>query len=188
MPLLVRSITAGQGREGLSMKSTRLFLILSILVSTFSLVAAFASASLWVGAGEALLLCIFWLVSWKWRVVYLIHICFLAVIVLVAAGILQGLPFAWLLLALGFTLAVWDLLLFQVAFSSETAVPQTTSFEKAHLKSLWGVIALGLLFVFPLHLLQIQLPFIAMFLLVLLCGAGLGYIWNLLVKRKTHLP
>jgi high-affinity Fe2+/Pb2+ permease len=86
----------------------------------------------------------------------------------------------------GFALAVWDLILLDGALGTSSSGEQTRRYENKHLQSLALALGAGLLLAFLGGVLNLQIPFVAMMLLVALVIFGFDRIWSTIKKRSTQ--
>jgi len=86
----------------------------------------------------------------------------------------------------GFALAVWDLLFLDDTMGSNSSNEQSRQYESKHLQALALALGSGLLVALLGRLLNLQIPFIAMVLLVALLIFGFERSWGTIKKQRTH--
>ena len=126
----------------------RILFAACLVVSALCLAAGYGSAGQWIGTALALMTGLAWLLARKYPASGLPLICLLASIGLAVVGRLTGAPPVLMIGGAGIALAVWDLLLLDVALGSASLGEQTRRYETGHLRSLALALGSGLLAVF----------------------------------------
>jgi hypothetical protein len=169
------------------MSLRKLGFVACLIVSTLCLAAGYALAGQWLGAVLAILAAPAWLFARKYPFSWLPFICLSMSIGLAVIGRLLGSP-PWLMIcSSALALAVWDLLLLNVSLAGCASGEQTRRYENKHLQSLALAVGSGLFATFLGRLLNLQVPFLFLALLVALAVLGLDRIWGYLKKRNTRL-
>jgi hypothetical protein len=82
-----------------------------------------------------------------------------------------------MLLGTTMALAVWDLLMLDVAIGRGTSVEQTRRYENSHLRSLALALGVGLVAILFGRLLSIQIPFAVLILSITILLFSLDRVW-----------
>ena len=165
------------------MPPRKVLFFVCMILSVFCLAAGYAIARQWIGACAAILIVPAWLFVRKHPGTWLLSICLFASVGLAVTGRLTGSP-SWLMIcSSGIALAVWDLLFLDDAMGSKSSNEQSRRYESRHLQSLALALGSGLLVAFLGRLLNLQIPFIAMMLLIALLIFGFERIWGLSKNR-----
>lgn len=162
------------------------FLVVCLIVSTFCLAAGYGFAGQWLGVVLAIISGLAWLPARKYPALRLPHLCLFASVGLAVSGQLSGAPPFLMLCGSGFALAVWDLIFLDSALGTNSSGEQTRRYENKHLHALALSLGSGLLLAFLGGLLNLQLPFVAMMLLVALVIFGFERIWGTIKRRGTQ--
>ncbi len=163
-------------KQRMNYRDYMFFGFLSLLIT--SLAAGFLITGIWIGFAGTVILTLGWLGANKYSAAWMMHFCLFVSIALAAAGILTGSP-AWLCLAGGgFSLAVWDLLLFNQAMQGNPSSDQSRSYEIKHLQSLGLAVGLGIFAGIFGRLLHLQTPFVLIVIFIALIVFGLNRIWD----------
>jgi hypothetical protein len=155
------------------MSLRKIFFIICIVITALSLATGFEIAGKWILALIAVLLAPAWLFAQKYADTWLPFLCLLTSAGLAVVGILIGSSSLWMFLGSGFSLAVWDLLLFNAALGNNPSGEQTRLYEIKHIQSLALALSFGLLLVFLGRLFTIQIPFALLILFILSVLFGL---------------
>jgi hypothetical protein len=166
------------------MSPRKVFFVACLVVSVFCLAAGYGIAGQWIGVAAAIITGFTWYFARKYLASWLPHICLLGSVGLAVAGRLTGSPPLLMICGSGFSLAAWDLLLLNAALESNTFDEQTRQYENKHLQLLALALAAGFFVAFFGRLLNLQLPFFVMMLLVALVIFGLYRTWGYLTKNK----
>ena len=157
-----------------------------MILSVLCLAAGYSIAGQWIGALAASLMVPAWLFVRKHPGTWLPSICLFASVGLAVAGRLTGSP-SWLMIcSSGVALAVWDLLFLDDAMDGNSAKEQSRQYESKHLQALALAVGSGLLVALLGRLLNLQIPFIAMVLLVAVLIFGFERSWSIIKKPRTH--
>jgi len=162
------------------------FLLICLVVSILCLTAGYGFAGQWIGVAIAIILGLVWLFARKYPVSSLPHLCLFASVGLAVAGQLTGTPSLLMICGSGFGLAVWDLILLEGALGANSSEGQVGRFADRHLQSLALALGAGLLVTFLGSFLNLQIPFLAMMLLVALVIFGFDRVWGTIKKRSTR--
>lgn len=165
-----------------SIRKISFFLCLAILV--ISQISVYVLAGQWIGILSAIGLGFIWLFTRKHSDTWLPHICLAASIILTTTGTLTGSHFILSIISSGFSLAVWDLLLFDASLQKTTCADQTRRYENRHLQSLSLAVGLGIFAGIVGRSLHLQPPFILIVLMIVLALFGLDRVWILIKKLK----
>lgn len=156
--------------------------VLCLVASVCCLTAGFGITGWWVLAVLAGLLGPGWLLAQKYPDARLQSMCLLASVGFAVVGILIGSPAILMLLGTTMALAVWDLLLLDVAIGKGASVEQTRRYENSHLRSLALALGVGLVAILFGRLLSIQIPFVVLILLITFLLIALDRFWVYIKK------
>lgn len=170
------------------MSYRKAFFIICLIVSIICLAAGYGIAEKWIGAVIAIIIGLAWLPARKYPASGLPFICLVVSVCLAVAGKLAGSPPLLMICGSGFALAIWDLVFLDNTLGRDSSAPQTRQYERKHLRSLSLVLGFGLLVALLGRLMNLQIPFVIMILLVALAIYGLEHIWNDIKKRSKHIP
>jgi hypothetical protein len=164
-----------------SFRKILFFICLAILV--ISQISVYALAGQWIGILCAIGLGFIWLFARKNTGTWLPHICLAASIILTTTGTLTGSYFSLSIIGSGFSLVVWDLLLFGASLKQTTFGDQTRRFENTHLRSLSMAAGFGILAGIIGRSLHLQIPFFLLVLMIIVAIFGLDRVW-ISIKRS----
>jgi hypothetical protein len=167
------------------MSLRKILFVICLVITAFSLAAGFATAGDRVLALLAVLLAPAWLIARKYADTWLSFFCLLASVGLAVAGILIGASSLWMFLGSGFSLAAWDLVLFNAAFENHPPGEQTRLYEMKHIQSLVLALGLGLLLLFLGRSFTFQIPFVVLILFITFVLFGLNRILFRLTKNAN---
>jgi hypothetical protein len=167
-------------KQRASIRRILFFIGLAILV--ISQISVYAITGQWIGILCAIGLGFLWLFARKNPGTWLPNICLATSLVLTATGTLTGSHFILSIIGSGFSLAIWDLLLFDASLQKTTYADQTRLYENTHLKSLSLAVGLGIFTGIIGHSLHLQTPFFLIILMIVLALFGLDRVW-LSIKR-----
>ena len=160
----------------------KIFFIVCLVATVFCLAVGYGMAGQWIGTVIAIFTGGAWLLARKYPTVGLPFICLLVSICLAVAGQLTGAA-PWLMIGgSAVALAVYDLLLLDVALSSISSGEQTRRYEIKHLQALGLALGFGLSGVFLGRWLHLQVPFLGVVLFVALTVFGLNRVWGYIEK------
>ena len=160
----------------------KIFFVVCLVTSVLCLAVGYGLTGQWVGVVMAILTGLAWLLARKYPTAGLPLICLLASICLAVAGQLTGAA-PWLMIGgSAVALAVYDLLLLNVALGSISSGEQTRHYENKHLQALVLALGFGLLGVFLGRWLHLQVPFLGVVLFVALTVFGLNRVWGYIEK------
>jgi hypothetical protein len=169
------------------MSLRKLCFFICLLVATLCLAAGYALAGQWLGTVLALLTAPTWLLARKYPASWLPFLCLLMSVGLAVVGRLVGVP-PWLMICgSGFALAAWDLIFLNASLDGNDSGEQTRRYENKHFQALALALGAGLFVTFLGRLLNPQIPFLPLVLLVVLVIFGLDRIWDYLKKRSTRI-
>ena len=155
-----------------------------LTISVLCLATGYGIAGKWIGAMAAIIAGSGWLFARKYPASGLTPICLLASVCLAVAGSLAGSPPLLMICGSGFSLAVWDLLLFTNAMGKKPSGEQTRQFENSHLQSLGLALGSGLSVAFLGHLVRFQIPFALLLLCIALAIFFMDRVWSYLKKTE----
>ena len=165
------------------MSLRKIFFTVCLAASVFCLAAGYAFAGQWIGVMTAMSTGLAWLLARKYPASGLPLICLLTSVGMAVVGQLTGIPSLLMICSSGITLAVWDLLLLDVALESNSSGAQTCQYENKHLRSLVLTLSSGLCAALLGRLLTLHIPFALLILFVFLIVFGLDLIWGHIEKR-----
>ena len=168
------------------MPPRKILFFICMILSVFCLAAGYSIAGQWIGALAAILMVPAWLFVRKHPDTWLPSICLFTSVGLAAVGRLTGSPPGLMICSSGVALAVWDLLFLDDAMGGKSSGEQTRQFESKHLQSLALALGSGLIVTFLGRLLNLQIPFVVIVLLVALLVFGFERIWGAINKQKIH--
>ncbi len=161
----------------------RIFFAVCLALSVLCLAAGYGIARQWIGTVIAISIGLAWLLARRYPDSWLPFICLLASVCLAVVGRLTGSPPLLMICGSGIALAVWDLLLLDVALESNSFGEQTRQYESKHLQSLILALGLGLFVAFLGRLVTLQIPFALLVLFVALAIFSLDRIWDHIKKQ-----
>ncbi|HEX2995242.1 MAG TPA: hypothetical protein VHP14_10475 [Anaerolineales bacterium] len=157
-----------------------------LLVSTLCLAAGYGIVGKWVGTVIAVITSLTWLLARKYPTSGLPFICLLASVCMAVVGQLAGSPPLLMICGAGVALAVWDLLLLDVALEGNSSDEQTRRYENKHLQSLILALGSGLFVAFLGRLFTLRIPFVMLVLFVALAAFSLDRVWVQIKKQRSH--
>jgi hypothetical protein len=155
-----------------------------LIISVLCLAAGYGIAGQWIGATAAIMSGPGWLFARKYPASGLPLIFLLASVCLAVAGSLAGSQPLLMICGAGFSLAVWDLLLFNNAMGEKTSREQTHQFENSHLQSLGLALGSGLSVAFLGHWFHFKIPFVLLLLCIALVIFLLDRVWSNIKKTE----
>jgi hypothetical protein len=167
------------------MPGRKVFGLVCLVFSTACLVVGYARLGLWTAMGVALPAFLIGLFAWKCPSPWLPAAALCVSICLAAAGVLFGALPLLMIVCSTLGLASWDLALQDRELFNSTTLNIATLFEKKHYTSLALALGSGLLVAVTARLVRLQIPFVAMLLLVLLLLLSLHQVWNLLIRKNV---
>jgi len=159
----------------------RLFAVFLVLF-VVCLAAGYAMSGRWVGTAIAVLMGPAWWFARKSTASALPQICLFGSVALAVAGRLTGSPAILMIVGSAATLAVWDLLLLDSALNKKSSAGDARQYENAHLRSLMLALGLGLLVAVLAGLIQLQVPFFVLMLLIAFSLFALDRVWGNIKK------
>jgi hypothetical protein len=153
-----------------------------LVVLALCLAAGYAIAGQWIGTAAALMTGPAWLLARKYPASGLPLGCLLVSIGLAVVGRLTGAPPVLMIGGAGIALAVWDLLVLDVALGGASSAEQTRAYEASHVRSLGLALGGGLAGALLGRWLQLQIPFFITALLIALAVFGLDRAWGYVKK------
>ena len=157
-----------------------------MMLSVLCLAAGYIIAGQWIGACAAILMVPAWLFVRKHPDAWLPSICLFTSVGLAVVGRLTGSPPGLMICSSGVALAVWDLLFLDNTMGVNSSKEQIRQYENKHLQALALALGSGLLVTFLGRLLNLQIPFVVMMLLVALLLFGFERIWGTIKKQSIH--
>jgi hypothetical protein len=161
--------------------------VICLAVSMLCLVIGYGIAGKWIGALIVIFTGFAWLPARKYPDSGLPFICLAVSVCLAVAGRLTGSPPLLMICGSGFALAVWDLVFLDDALGSNSFGEQTRLYENKHLQALALALGSGLAVTFIGRLLNLQIPFVLLMLLIALSLFGLDRIGSYIKKRSIHI-
>jgi hypothetical protein len=153
-----------------------------LVVLALCLAAGYATAGQWIGTAAALMTGPAWLLARKYPTSGLPLGCLFGSIGLAVVGRLTGASPGLMICGAGLALAVWDLLVLDVALGSAAPGEQTRRYEASHVRSLALALGGGLAGALLGRWLQLQIPFFITVLLIALAVFGLDRAWGYVKK------
>jgi hypothetical protein len=166
----------------------RVAFLLSLACLIFCLAAGYAWAGLWSEAVVAAFASFAWLLALKYPSSWLPHTCLFVSILIAAGGRLLGANPLFMICGSAVALAVWDLLLLEVAMGKESGGEPARRYWNMHLHSLMLALACGLIMAFLGRLISVQTPFIVVICTVALAAYGLNRIWSYFKTQSIRFP
>ncbi len=163
----------------------RILFAVCLALSVLCLATGYAIAGQWLGTVVAIIIGLAWLLARKYPALGLSLICLWASVCLAVAGQLTGSPPLLMICGSGIALAVWDLLLLDVALGSDSLGAQTRQYESKHLQSLILALGLGLFAAFLGRLMTLQIPFVLLLLFIALAVFSLDRAWGHIKKQRV---
>ena len=157
-----------------------------VTITALLLAIGFATAGEWVLALVAILLTPAWFFARKYADAWLPFSCLLASVGLAIAGILTGASSVFMILASGFSLAVWDLSLFTAAFGNNSPGKQSRQYEIRHIQSLVLALGFGIFISLLGRLFTLRTPFALLILLIAWLLFGLDRALGAIKKQNVH--
>jgi hypothetical protein len=168
------------------MSLKKVFFVICIGITALFLGVGFGIAGKWILALIAILIAPAWLFARKYAHTWLPFICLLTSVGLAVVGILIGASSLWMFLGSGFSLAVWDLLLFSAALENNPSGEQARLYEIKHIQSLVLALGFGLLLLFLGRLFTLQIPFPLLILFVTSVLFGLDRTLGDIKKQRVR--
>ncbi|HMB22952.1 MAG: hypothetical protein ACM33V_09075 [Chloroflexota bacterium] len=156
-----------------------------LLVSTLCLAAGYGIIGKWAGTVLAVITGLTWLLARKYPASGLPLICLLASVCMAVVGQLTGSPSLLMICGAAVALAVWDLLLLDVALEGTSSDEQTRRYEDKHILSLVLALGSGLVVVVLGRLIILQIPFVMLVLLVALAAFSLDRVWVQIKRQRS---
>jgi hypothetical protein len=156
-----------------------------LIVSVLCLAAGYWITGQWIGAVIAIAIGLGWLLARKYPLPELQLICLLASVGMAAIGRLTGSPPLLMICGSGTALAVWDLLLLDVALEGSSSGEQAHQYENNHLQSLILALGLGLFLAFLGRVVTLDIPFVLLVPLIALAVFSLDRVWGYIKKQRV---
>lgn len=156
-----------------------------LVISVLCLAAGYGIAGHWIGAVMAIITGFAWLLARKYPASGLPLICLLASVCMAVVGQRNGSSPLLMICGSGIALAVWDLLLLDVALGNNSSGEQTRYYENKHLQSLVLALGFGFFVAFLGRLLTLQIPFVLLVLFVALAVFSLDRAWGHIKKWRV---
>lgn len=160
----------------------KIFFAVCLVISVLCLAAGYGITGQWIGAMIVIITSPAWLLAQKYPSSGLPLICLLTSVCMATAGQLTGAPPFLMICGSGIALAVWDLLLLDVALGSNSSGEQTRQYEKKHLQSLILALGFGLFVAFLGRLLTFRIPFVLLAFFVVLAVFSLDRVLDYIKK------
>jgi hypothetical protein len=160
----------------------KIFFAACLVLSVLCLAAGYGVAGQWPGVVMAIITGLAWLLARKYSDSGLPLLCLLASVGMAVVGRLTGVTPLLMICGSGMALAVWDLLLLDVALESHSSGEQTRQYENKHLQSLVLALGSGLCVAFLGRFLTLQIPFALLILFIVLTVFGLDRVWSHIEK------
>jgi hypothetical protein len=168
------------------MSLRKICFVISIVIAVFFLATGFEIAGERILALITILIAPAWFIARKHTDTWLPFICLLTSVGLAVVGILIGASSLWMFLGSGFSLAVWDLLLFSAALESNPSGEQTRLYEIKHIQSLGLALGSGFFLAFIGRLFTFQLPFALLILFITSVLFGLDRTLGDIKKQRVR--
>jgi hypothetical protein len=169
------------------MNIRKILFFICLIVSMLCLAAGYWITGQLIGEVFTIITVLAWLFARKYPASGLPGICLFASVCLAVIGLFSGSPPLLMLCGSSISLAVWDLLFLDDALKSSSYEGQTRRYEIKHLQSLAVALGCGLIVAFVGRLLNFQIPFIVMMLLVGLIIFGLDRVWVIIKIRSNRI-
>ena len=166
------------------MKVHSIALTICLMISTGCLGAGYILAGYWLLIPAFLALGLYWILSRKQPVFWRASGFLLVYVILAVIGIIAGLSLELMIIACAAALASWDLIQFNQSMAETSLSNTNPSLDKNHLYSLALATSAGLILTFISAYINLQLPFGAIFFLVLAAMGCLLYSTRYLMDRK----
>lgn len=147
-----------------------------------ALTAGFGLNRLWIGLAVTGLVTVVWIIAKRYSSKWLAHISMIASTGLACAGVLTGAPGWLMLIAVGFALATWDLLLLMMTTAHDPDNPQNRRYIDTHIRSLAVVVGLSIPGAIIGRSIQWDLPFIVLVLVTGLILVVFDRVWRILAR------
>jgi hypothetical protein len=166
------------------MKTHSLLLNLSLLVSTGCFAAGYLFAGYWVAVPALIVLVSVGVFANQRPAFWMAAVALVGSVILAAVGIALDVSPVLMVIASTSALVSWELFHFKHG-TTRSAPPQSSStLENYHLRSLAAAASAGLIFALLTMLVNLQLPFGIVALLVLIAIGGLVYSMQYITKKK----
>ncbi len=154
------------------------FFVVCLVASVFCLAVGYGLTGQWFGAVMAILTGFTWLLGQKYLTSKLPPFCLLVSTCLAVVGLLTGASPGLMICGSAVALAVYDLLLLDIALGSSSSGEQTRPYEIQHLQSLALALGSGLLGVLLGRWLRLELSFFVLVGFVAVAVFGLARVWG----------
>lgn len=148
------------------------------LISATCLGIGYSKTALWINVVVVVLPLLAWLFAIKWSFGFLTSSVLVLSVCLAGAGVLIGAMPLWMILSAAFTLAGWDVILWNRTLPFHSLPTSLSLIEKKHYQSLVMALGLGLLVVVPGRLLRLHISFGWMVVLVIITLISLERMWH----------
>lgn len=156
----------------------------SLALMAVCLAAAFILIGQWSGSACAAMVGLLWFLSRKRTNRWLPHMFLFLTMAFSAVAILSGADPLLGMAGSVFALMAWDVHQLISDIQGTTQEETTGRFEYRHLRSLILSLGAGLSVAIIARMIRLQLPFILLFVLVLLILFGLDRLWSQLARNK----
>jgi uncharacterized membrane protein YjjP (DUF1212 family) len=160
----------------------KIFFVVCLMALVFCLAVGYGFAGQWLGVAVAVMTGLAWLLAQKYLTSKLPLLCLLASVCLAVIGVLTGASPGLMIGGSALALAVYDLLLLDIALKSSSAGEQTHRYETQHLQSLALALGSGLLGIFLGRWLRLEVSFFVLVVFVALAVYGLARVWEYIEK------
>jgi uncharacterized membrane protein YjjP (DUF1212 family) len=160
----------------------KIFFIVCLMASVCCLAVGYGFVGQWLGVAVAVMTGLAWLLARKYLTSKLPLLCLLASVCLAVIGVLTGASAGLMIGGAAVALAVYDLLLLDIALKSSSAGEQTRRYETHHLQSLALALGSGLLGVFLGRWLRLEVSFFVVVVFVAVAVFGLARVWGYIEK------
>lgn len=151
-----------------------------------AMAAGFAWFNVWWGVLLTFAIVSGFVLSWRRRSTYGVHLCLLGGVGLAVSGLLNGVSLIGMTIALSFSLAAWDLILKKIDPAVVSGCKTEKILDHKHLivLSVVGIASLGAALL--VSFISVNIPFWGIMALVVLAGWGVQKVWGTLKRLKKR--
>lgn len=151
------------------------------LIAATCLGIGYSATVRWIAVVVGILQLLAWLFAIKWSFGILTSSVLVLSVCLAAVGVLIGAMPLWMILSAAFTLAGWDVILWNRTLPIHSLSTSLSLIERKHYQNLGMALGFGLLVVVPGQLLRLHIPFGWMVVLVIITLISLERTWHTLI-------
>jgi hypothetical protein len=166
------------------MKTRSLLFNLSLIISIGCFTAGYFLAGYWLILPLLIVLAAAWIFAYQRPTFWLSAVSLVGAVILAAVGIVLDLSPVLMVIACTMALVSWELIHFKHNTTKNTPAAHRSDLEKHHLRSLVSAASAGLTLALLTMLVNLQLPFGIVALLVLIAMGSLVYGMQLITKKK----